>query len=328
LSDVRKPGSLRPRSPITEFDPPEHTGIRAALQKILSPLVIRRWREEFEKEARLVVDRVLDRRDIDGVHDLVESFILTVFPRAIGINAPPDRLVLLGELNFNQMGPNNERLGRSLAKAAPYQQWYIDQLQRENLVPDGIGEQIYQAEDRGEFAAGTAAPHVRSFFRSGVDTTMAGIGLTLNQLAKHPDQFQMLRENPAKVRNAFDEGIRFESPALVLYRTTTGPVELNGYSLDGDTKIAYYPGAANRDPRYWSDPDTFDITRPNAGSHRAFGVGTHVCIGQMIARLESDCILSELARRVKAIEPAGEPTYRLVNALRTLDTLPLHIVPA
>jgi len=327
-SDIRQPGAWRPKSPITEIDPPEHTGVRAALQKVLSPLVVRQWREAFEQHAQVVAEEVLDKREFDGVSDLVERFVLGVFPRVLGIDIPPERLVITGELNFNQIGPNNERLQRALKRAEPILDWYADQLKRERMLPGGFGEKIFEAEDRGEFAPGTAGPHVRSFFRAGVDTTMAGIGFTLNQLARHPDQYAMVRADPAKVRNAFEEGIRHESPATLLFRTTVGEVELNGVRLRPDTKVAMYYGAANRDPRRWDQPEKFDITRTVLGAHRAFGHGAHVCIGQMIARLEADCILGAIARRAKAIELTAEPAYRLVNALRTLDHLPLRVTPA
>jgi len=168
----------------------------------------------------------------------------------------------------------------------------------------------------------------KGIFRAGTDTTMAGIGFTLNQLARHPDQFEMLRADASKARNAFEEAIRHESPAQLLFRTTTRDVELSGYRLKADTKVGYYPGAANRDPRQWTNPDQFDITRKVVGIHRAFGVGMHMCIGQMIARLESECILGAIAARAKRIEPTGEPTYRLVNTLRTLEYLPLRVTPA
>jgi cytochrome P450 len=328
MSDIRKPGAWRPPSPITEIDPPEHTGVRAALQKILSPLVVREWREDFQKEAEVVAERVLDQREIDGVSDIVEAFVLTVFPRALGVVVPPERLVVTGELNFNQLGPNNERLQRALKRAEPILEWYADQLKRDRMVPGGFGEKIFEAEDRGEFAPGTGALQVRSFFRAGVDTTIAGIGFTLNQLARHADQYDTVRADPAKIKNAFEEAIRHESPAMVLFRTTAGEVELSGYRLAADTKVAFYPGAANRDPRKWKQPERFDINRQVAGAHRAFGFGAHVCIGQMIARLEAECILGALVRRVKRIEPAGEARYRLVNTLRTLDSLPLRITPA
>jgi cytochrome P450 len=59
--------------------------------------------------------------------------------------------------------------------------------------------------------------------------------------------------------------------------------------------------------------------------HRAFGVGAHVCIGQMIARLEAESILGAVIRRVKAMAPAGAARWRPVNTLRTLDVLPLSL---
>jgi hypothetical protein len=328
LSDIRKPGAWRAKSPISEIDPPQHTGVRAALQKVLSPVVIKQWREEFEKHAAQVAEFVLDLRDVDGVRDVVEAFVLGVFPRLLGIDVPPDRLIITGELNFNQLGPNNERLKRALARAEPVLDWYAAQLDRDKMRPGGFGARIYEAEDAGDFAKGTAAAHVRSFFRAGVDTTMAGIGFALNQLARNPEQFDLVAADPALVRNAFEEAIRHESPAQILFRTTVGEVELSGYRLAADTKVGYYAGAANRDPRKWSEPEKYDVKRAVMGQHRAFGVGAHMCIGQMIARMEAEAILGAIVRRAKRIELAGDVTYRLVNTLRTLDTLPLRITPA
>lgn len=328
MPDIRKPGAWRPASPITEIDPPEHTGVRAALQKILSPIVVRQWREQFEQHAQVVAERVLDLREVDGVSDITEAFVLGVFPRVLGVDVPPERLIITGELNFNQMGPNNARLQRAMQRAEPILEWYADQLKRERMVPGGFGLKIFEAEDRGEFAPGKAALHLRSFFRAGVDTTIAGIGHALDLLARNPDQYALLHADPTLARNAFEEGIRLESPAMVLFRTTTGEVALSGCQLKADTKIGYYPGAANRDPRKWADPQRYDITRDVAGVHRAFGYGAHVCIGQMIARLEAECIVGAIARRAKKIEPAGPATTRLVNTLHTLDKLPLRITPA
>ncbi|HSW18689.1 MAG TPA: cytochrome P450, partial [Ramlibacter sp.] len=119
MSDIRKPGAWRPASPISEIDPPEHSGVRAALQKVLSPVVVRQWREQFEKHAETVAERVLDEREVDGVTGIAEAFVLGVFPQVLGIDVPPERLIITGELNFNQLGPYNERLQRSLDRAEP-----------------------------------------------------------------------------------------------------------------------------------------------------------------------------------------------------------------
>jgi cytochrome P450 len=328
LSDIRKPGAWRPKSPITEVDPPAHTSARATLQRIMSPIVVRQWRTAFEEEATRVAAIAVDKGEIDGVRDIAERFVLTVFPKVVGIDVPAERLLVTGELNFNQLGPNNDLLQRAFERAAPILDWYNVQLKRGRMLPGGFGEAIFAAEDRGDFSLGTAEYHVRSFFRAGVDTTIAGIGFALNQLARHPQQYEMVRADPVKVRNAFEEAIRHESPAQVLFRTTCGDTELSGYRLRGDVKVGFYPGAANRDPRNWTEPDKFDIARQVVGAHLAFGAGPHMCIGQMIARLEAECILGALAARARTIQLAGPPVYRLVNTLRTLESLPLLITPA
>jgi cytochrome P450 len=326
MSDIRKPGAWRTRSPISEIDPPEHTRVRAALQRILSPLVVKSWKEKFAQRAEEIAEAAVARGRVDGVADITEAYVLEVFPAVLGIAVPPERIKLTGELNFNQLGPNNARVAQALERAAPIMDWYQQVLQREHTLPGGFAEKIYEAEDAGHFDKGTAPLHVRSFFRAGVDTTIAGIGSTLKLLAEHPDQFALVKANPALIKGAFEEALRLESPAQVMFRTTTGEVELGGVRLRADTKVGYHMGAANRDPRQWPAPARFDVTRQTAGVHRAFGVGAHVCIGQMISRLEAESILGALVRRVQRIEPAGASRWRPVNTLRTLDVLPLNLV--
>ena len=85
--------------------------------------------------------------------------------------------------------------------------------------------------------------------------------------------------------------------------------------------------SANRDPRKWSEPDRYDITRRPSG-HMAFGSGIHGCVGQAVARLEGEVVLTALAKRVRRIEVTGAHTRRLNNTLRALDTLPLRLIPA
>jgi len=326
MSDIRKPGAWRTRSPISEIDPPEHTQVRAALQKILSPLVVKGWKDKFAHRAEEIAEQVVARGTVDGVADITEAYVLQVFPAVLGIDVPPERIKLTGELNFNQLGPNNARVARALELAEPIMDWYQQVLQREHMLPGGFGEKIYEAEDAGAFEKGTAPLHVRSFFRAGVDTTIAGIGSTLKLLSEHPEQLALVKANPALVKGAFEEALRLESPAQVMFRVTTGEVDLSGVRLRADTKVGYHIGAANRDPRQWTEPDRYDVTRQTSGVHRSFGVGAHVCIGQMISRLEAESVLGALIRRIRRIEPAGAARWRAVNTLRTLDVLPLHLI--
>jgi cytochrome P450 len=94
---------------------------------------------------------------------------------------------------------------------------------------------------------------------------------------------------------------------------------------DGE-KVLLFLAAANRDPRRWDNADTFDVRRRATG-HMTFGTGIHGCVGQAVARLESEAIFGALAKRVAAFELTGEPQRRLNNTLRGLDSLPLRIVP-
>jgi len=164
---------------------------------------------------------------------------------------------------------------------------------------------------------------VRSMLTAGLDTTIIAIGNALYALACNPGEWRRLRQNPALVRPAFDEMLRFESPVQTFFRTTTRATELGGVELPKDAKILLFLAGANRDPRRWENPDRFDVAR-KAPDHAAFGAGIHKCVGQMLARLETEMILTALLKRFGAIALAGEPERRLNNTLRQLARLPLR----
>ena len=119
--------------------------------------------------------------------------------------------------------------------------------------------------------------------------------------------------------------LRFESSVQTFFRTTVCETELGGgVHLTEGAKILRFLGAANRDPRRWEAPERFDLTRRTSG-HVAFGYGIHACVGQMVARLEGEVVLTALAKRVEKIELVGEPVRRLNNTLRGFTALPLRI---
>jgi len=167
---------------------------------------------------------------------------------------------------------------------------------------------------------------VRSLLSAGLDTTVNGIGAAIYCLARFPDELARLRNDPSLARNAFEEAVRFESPVQTFFRTTTRAVEIGGYGIGEGEKVLMFLGAANRDPRKWERPEEYDIERRTAG-HVGFGYGIHQCVGQVLARLEGDCILSALARKVASIEITGPVERRYNNTLRGLAKLPVFIRP-
>jgi cytochrome P450 len=228
---------------------------------------------------------------------------------------------------FNSFGPPNDRFKESSQRAAEVFSRIEAEALREHLSPEGFGLRIYECADRGEIPEGDAHKLVRALLTAGVDTTVNGLGAALYCFARFPDQWTKLRSNSALARQAFEEAIRFESPVQTFFRTVTRPTTLAGVPLDEGQKVLMFLGAANRDPRQWDRPDEFDIERRAVG-HVGLGAGVHMCVGQGLARLEAECLLTVLAEKVHRLELAGTPRRRFNNTLRGLDSLPLKLTPA
>jgi 4-methoxybenzoate monooxygenase (O-demethylating) len=328
LSDFRKEPPWRPPSIILEADPPLHTRTRAVLTRILSPAAINVLRETFAREADALIDRLVEQREFDGVADLAESYPLKVFPDAVGLaEQGRENLMPYGTMVFNSFGPRNDLFDKAVANAGPVREWIMSKCSRAALAPDGLGMKIFHAVDAGELSEDEAGMLVRSFLSAGIDTTVYGLGNALYCFATNPEQWTVLRENPNLIRGSFEEVLRFEAPVQTFFRTTTRDVEVGGVKIGDGEKVLLFLAAANRDPRRWERPDTFDVRRRAAG-HMTFGTGIHGCVGQAVARLESEAIFGALAKRVISFEITEKPERRLNNTLRGFDTLPLRIKAA
>ncbi|BBO01261.1 MULTISPECIES: cytochrome P450 [Bradyrhizobium] len=328
LSDFKRETPWRPPSLILEADPPAHTRTRAVLSKVLSPTVMKQVRDRFAGAAEERVDALLDKRSFDAITDLAEAYPLSIFPDALGLKAEGrEHLIPYASVVFNAFGPPNELRQQAIARSAPHQAYVAEQCQRDNLAPGGFGACIHARVDDGEITATEAPLLVRSLLSAGLDTTVNGIGAAVYCLARFPDQWQRLRADLTLARNAFEEAVRFESPVQTFFRTTTRDVELSGATIGEGEKVLMFLAAANRDPRRWDEPDSYDITRRTSG-HVGFGSGIHMCVGQLVARLEGEVMLTALARRIAKIEITGEPKRRFNNTLRGLDSLPVTITPA
>ncbi|MGH6716561.1 MAG: cytochrome P450 [Bradyrhizobium sp.] len=327
LSDFKAEKPWRPPSLILEADPPAHTRTRAALSKVLSPAVMKRLRERFAAAAEAKIDELLQRKNIDAIADLAEAYPLSVFPDAMGLKQDGrDHLLPYAGVVFNAFGPPNALRQTAIERSAPHQAYVAEQCQRDNLAPGGFGAAIHAFCDSGEITPQEAPLLVRSLLSAGLDTTVNGIGAAVYCLARFPQEMARLRREPSLARNAFEEAVRFESPVQTFFRTTTREVDISGYRIGEGQKILMFLGAANRDPRRWVEPDRYDIARQTSG-HVGFGSGIHMCVGQLVARLEGEVMLAALARKVAAIEISGPVRRRYNNTLRGLDSLPVTLTP-
>lgn len=328
MADLAHQENFRLPSVILEVDPPAHDEARSALNKALATSVLRSLRETFLASARDLVDAALREETCDGVADLAQAYPLKVFPAALGMRPDyVDMLLPFGDMVFNSFGPPNERFQESSRRAAEVFPRIEAEALREHLSPDGFGMRIYECADRGEISQDVAHKLVRALLTAGVDTTVNALGAALYCFARFPDQWAKLRANPGLARQAFEEAIRLESPVQTFFRTVTEQTTLAGVQLKEGQKVLMFLGAANRDPRHWDRPEEFDIERRAVG-HVGLGAGPHMCVGQGLARLEAECLLTVLAERVETIELDGPPRRRFNNTLRGLDSLPLRLLPA
>ena len=325
LSDFRKEKPWRTPSLLLEADPPAHTRAREVVGPILSPRALEAVREHFEREAIALVDRLAALGSFDAVTQLAEVYPLKVFGDAVGLSEEGrEHLLPYGNLAFNAFGPRNQLLEAAMANAQAVQTWITASCRREALRPGGFGSQIWAVADTSKIPEEWAALLVRSLLTAGLDTTVNGIAAAIYGLASHPDQWSVLREDPSLAALAFEEAVRWESPVQTFFRATNREVEVVGVRIPAGEKVLLFLGAANRDPRRWTNPDRFDIRR-NASGHVGFGMGIHRCVGQTVARVEAEIVLTALARRVERIELTGQPRRRPNNTLHAWGSLPVTV---
>lgn len=327
IQNLKKEKAWRPQSIVLEADPPLHDQTRGCLSRVLSGPAVRQLRGAFEAEAERLVAELVARGRFDAVADLAIPYPLKVMGDAVGV--PDDGrecLLPFSNMLFNSFGPNNAIFQESTRAAAGVLQKLFRQCERGALKPGGFGEQIYKAADEGRITPEQAPALVRSILSAGFDTTVNGLGNAIYGFATHPQEWQRLRDDPRLARSVFDEVLRWETPVQTFFRTTSRTVEVGGVTIPAEEKVLLFLASANRDPRKWDAPERLDVGRNTAG-HVALGQGIHVCVGQMIARLEAELIFTAFAKRVARFEIEDTPTRRPNNSLRGFATLPMRVIP-
>ena len=160
---------------------------------------------------------------------------------------------------------------------------------------------------------------------AGNETTRNALSGGFQALCEHPEQFERLRRDPALLPQAIEEMLRWVTPVMQFRRTALKDTQVGGQAIRKGDKLVMYYGAANRDPRIFDDPETFDITRkPNP--HLAFGTGTHFCMGSHMARLEMRVTFEELLTRFPQMSLLGPPERLHSNFISGIKRMPVSLV--
>jgi cytochrome P450 len=147
----------------------------------------------------------------------------------------------------------------------------------------------------------------------GYETTTNALNHMMWQMVRFPEIVAELRADRSLVKNFCEESMRWESPVQGLWRTAKRDVEVSGTTIpEGSLCIVRY-AAGNRDPDKFPEPETFDIRRPNAGQHLAFGAGVHFCPGAQLARQEMQIACNAILDRMdnfRLSRPLPHPVHR------------------
>jgi 4-methoxybenzoate monooxygenase (O-demethylating) len=327
LSDFATEAPFRPPSLLLETDPPLHDRTRGLMNRIVSLSALRARRERWQEIADSILARLVEKRRFDAISELSEAFPLLVFPETIGLQLEGREQLLTYATNvFNAFGPRNSIFDEGQRGAKEATEWVAEACRRKNLSPGGWGMAVFEAADRGECTESEAERLVRSFLSAGVDTTVNGIGHMMLAFATHPEAWSQVQNHRALARSVFDESLRWDSTVQIFFRTATRAVSVAEHTIPEGSKVLLFLASANRDPRYWAEPERFDPARKNAG-HVGFGFGIHQCLGQMVARQEAEVVLNALLARIARIQLAGSVTRRLNNTLHALNSLPIEVTP-
>jgi cytochrome P450 len=314
------------------MDPPKHDRLKALFQRGFTPKRIAEHTDEIRAITRGVLDRLEGRETCDLVTEVAQPVVSRVIGSFMGIPPADDEIwarlmnttLGAGDPDLNPEGVETvmkrdvpeifERCGRLIAE-------------RRERPTDDLTSVLVHAEIDGE----RLAEHeiVMGFFllvAAGNDSTKATYCSGMRALIEHPEQRQMLVDDPSLIPSAVEESLRMFPAFAHFRRTATRDTELGGQPIGEGEKVVMWYVSSNRDESRYEDPDRFDVTRNP--DHQAFGAGgRHFCLGAALARLELRILFEETLARFPRIEFAGTPEYAESQFINQLKTLPVRLRP-
>lgn len=298
-----------------------HTRVRAVMEGVFGQAI-----QGAEGRARAVADRLIDEALAAGrcdlVRDVAAKLATTVFMALLGIPAPDlakpakdDRhraeiAVVDGWLRL-MLGRHDKTLhpllraegataGMALRSYLQLRGQELNGAQDDASILAGIARHVAprgQEPGAGEMSADEALNTAAHFALGGYLSTEFLIGSGVLNLLRHPAQWTLLQNEPARLDAAIDEMLRFDAPFQMADRWVDRDTALGAAAIPAGSRVVVVYGAANRDPAAFADPDRFDITRSGTAAHYGFGHGVHRCIGAPLARIVAGVAVGTLLQR-------------------------------
>ena len=304
-------------------DPPDHARMRGLVQKAFTPRVVESMRPRVEALVEQLLDQAAPRGQLDLIADLGAPLPVAVITAMLGadprdqqrLRSWSDDLALVGAPDYE----SQLRIQRGLLGLTDYFRPLLD-----SPPPDSLLAALVSARDEtGALSPDEVLGSAALLMFAGHETTTNLIGNAMLALLQHPEQWELLRDEPGLVESAVEEALRYRGPSKGMTRRASQDCAVGDTPVRAGQSVLAAFGAANHDPEQFSDPERFDITRAD-NRHVAFGYGAHFCLGSALARLETQVALRVLARRL--VRPClldEQPAWRLHVIVHGLKRLPV-----
>jgi cytochrome P450 len=322
-------GPLEPPS-LLVTEPPDHTRYRKLVSRVFSVRAVEKVRTRAEEIASELLDQLAGRPTVDLVDRYCALLPVTVIAEILGVPASERERVLA----FGAAASPSLDLGltwrqfRSVETAlAGFERWLGAHIERLRRSPgDDLLSQLVAAREDG---VGLDDRELKAtaglVLAAGFETTVNLLGNGTVLLHDHPDQLDVLRQDPSRWPNAVDEVLRYDPPVLLTGRSALRDTVVAGVPISKGSVVTTLLAAANRDPDVFDDPSRFDVTRANAKDHLSFSAGRHFCLGAALARMEGEVGLRMLFERYPDLRRLPGAERRPTRILRGFENLPVAV---
>lgn len=284
-------------------DPPMHSMLRGLMARVFTPRRMAEIEDQIRAYCVGCLDPLVGQQSFDIVAELASMMPMRVIGMLLGI-PESDQVSFRDKNDANLRTKPGTPMKVSNADAIADGRMYADYVEWRSKNPsDDLMTALLNVEFEDETGV-TRKLHRKEVLHytqvvagAGNETTGRLIGWLAKVLADHPDQRRQVYDDRSLLNRVVDETLRFEPTGPHVARYMARDFEAYGQTVPAGSAMLLMFGAANRDPRRYSDPDTFDINRAHVGSHLTFGKGLHFCLGANLARLEGRVALDELLNR-------------------------------
>lgn len=290
----------------------EHHDHRSLVSKAFKQSALAQWEPEVIDP---ICDQLVDAFKDDGEVDLVKA-VTFEFPTRVTaalLGLPQDDLDMFRKLSFDLISiiEDVEAGLNASAELGTYFQEQVDQRRRKP-TDDVIGDLVAAEIDGEKLTDEAIISFLRLLLPAGLETTYRSSGNLLQLLLTHPDQLEALQRNRDLIPAAIEEGIRYETPLVVVARVVNRDFEMHGITIPEGAQVNLCMGSANRDETRWENADVFDIHRPRR-AHISFAGGIHSCLGMHLARVETKAMLTSLFDRLTDFELMADDDTKIVG---------------